>query len=84
MEKLLSNRASMSNYGVGFFRHTFRIGIEKLRIETLSLPYLINVFLISCSSAELITASVDRIKCKSILGLYLSCQSVAGLSINKR
>jgi hypothetical protein len=84
MEKLLSNKAGMRDHSVGFFRHTYRIGKEKLRSETLSLLYLINVFLISCSSAELITASVDKVKCKSILGLYLKCQSVTGLSINKR
>jgi hypothetical protein len=73
----------MRNHGVGFLRHIFRIGIKKLRIEILSLPYLINVFLISCSSAELISASVDNNKCKTILGLNLKCKFVAGLSINK-
>jgi len=73
----------MRNHGVGFFRHTCRIGIKKLRIEILSLPYLINVFLISCSSAELISAFVDNNKCKTILGLNLKCKFVAGLSINK-
>ena len=83
MEKLLSNKSRMSNHGVGFFRHTFRIGIKKLRTEILSLPYLINIFLISCSSAELISASVDNNKCKTILGLNLMCKFVSGLSINK-
>ena len=83
MEKLLSNTPSMPNHRVGFFRHTFRIGIKKLRTEILSLPYLINVFLISCSSAELISASVDNNKCKTILGLNLKCKFVSGLSINK-
>ena len=73
----------MRNHGVGFFRHTCRIGIKKLRTEALSLPYLINVFLISCSSAEPISASVDNNKCKTILGLNLKCKFVAGLSINK-
>jgi hypothetical protein len=73
----------MRNHGVGFFRHTIRIGIKKLRTEALSLPYLINVFLISCSSAELISASVDNNKCKTILGLNLKCKFVAGLLINK-
>ena len=83
MEKLLSKKSRKPNHGVGFFRHTFRIGIKKLRTEILSLPYLINVFLISCSSAELISASVDTNKCKTILGLKLKCKFVAGLSINK-
>jgi len=84
MEKLLSNTKSMCNHhGLGFFRHTFRIGTKKLRTEILSSPYLINIFLISCSSAELISASVDKNKCKSILGLNLKCKFVAGLSINK-
>jgi hypothetical protein len=83
MEKLLSKKSRKPNHGVGFFRHTFRIGIKKLRTEILSLPYLINVFLISCSSAELISASVDKNKCKTILGLKLKCKFVAGLSINK-
>lgn len=73
----------MRNHSVGFFRHTLRIGIKKLRTEALSLPYLINIFLISCSSAELISASVDNNKCKTILGLNLKCKFVAGLSINK-
>jgi hypothetical protein len=69
MEELLSKAASMRKHGIGFLRHTIRIGIKKLRTEILSLPYLINVFLISCSSAELISASVDNNKCKTILGL---------------
>lgn len=73
----------MRNHGVGFFRHTIRIGIKRLRTEALSLPYLINVFLISCSSAELISASVDNNKCKTILGLNLKCKFVTGLSIDK-
>ena len=73
----------MRNQGVGFFRHIFRIGIKKLRIEILSLPYLINVFLISCSSAELIYASIDKNKSKTILGLNLKCKFVSGRSINK-
>lgn len=73
----------MRNQSVGFLRHTRRIGIKKLRIEILSLPYLINVFLISCSSAELISASVDNNKCKTILGLKIKCKFVAGLLINK-
>lgn len=29
MEKLLQNTAIMRNNSVGFFRHTFRIGIKK-------------------------------------------------------
>lgn len=80
MEKLLPNKTSMCNRGVGFFRNIFRIGIKKLRTEVLSLPYLINVFLVSCSSAELISASVDNAKCKAIFGLYLPCKPEAGLS----
>lgn len=83
MEKLLSNIPSMRNHGIGFFRHTFRIGIKKLRIEILSLPYLTNVFLVSCSSAELIYASVGKNKCKANLGLNLKSKFVTGLSINK-
>jgi hypothetical protein len=82
MEKLLSKSPSMRNHGVGLFRHTLRIGIKKLRTEILGLPYLINVFLISCSSAELISASVDNNKCKTILGLNLKCKFVAGLLLN--
>ena len=74
----------MRNLGVGFFRHTFRIGIKKLRTEILSLPYLINVFLISCSSAELISASVDNNKCKTILGLNLKCKFIAVLLIKEK
>jgi hypothetical protein len=54
MEKLLSKTTSMRKHEIGFFRYSFRIGIKKLRTEILSLPYLINLFLISCSSAELI------------------------------
>jgi hypothetical protein len=73
----------MRNNGVGFFRHTCRIGIKKLRTKILSLPYLINVFLISCSSKELISASIDNNKCKTILGLNLKCKFVTGRSINK-
>ena len=83
MEKLLSHTPSMRNPGVGFFRHIFRIGIKKLRIEILSLPYLINIFLISCSSAALISACVDNNKCKTISGLKLKCKFITGLSINK-
>ena len=83
MEELLSKIPSIRNHGIGFFRHIFRIGIKKLRAETLSLPYLINIFLISCSSAELIYASVDNNKCKTILGLKIKCKFVTGLSINK-
>jgi len=83
MEELLQNTKRMQNYNVGFSRHSTRIGIKKLRIEILSLPYLINVFLISCSSAELISASVDNNKCKTISGLKNKCKFVAGLSINK-
>jgi hypothetical protein len=73
----------MRNHSVGFFRHTLRIGVKKLRIEILSLPYLINVYLISCSSAELISAAVDNNKCKTILGLKIKCKFVTGLLINK-
>jgi hypothetical protein len=83
MEKLLSKERRMRIHSVGFFRHTFRTGTRKLRTEVLSSPYLINVFLISCSSAELIYASVDDNKCKGILGLNLKCKPKAGLSINK-
>ena len=83
MEKLLSKTTDMRNHSVGFFRHIFRIGIKKLRTEILSLPYLINIFLISCSSAELISASVDNNKCKTISGLKLKCKFISGLSINK-
>jgi hypothetical protein len=79
MEKLLSKTTSMPKHEIGFFRHTFRIGIKKLRTEILSLPYLINIFLISCSSAELIPASVDNNKSKTILGLNLKCKFVSGL-----
>jgi hypothetical protein len=73
----------MRNHSVGFFKAYTRIGIKKLRAEALSLPYLINVFLISCSSAELISAFVDNNKCKTILGLKIKCKFVAGLLINK-
>jgi hypothetical protein len=83
MEKLLSNSPNMCNRGVGFFRHDLRTGIKKLRTEILSLPYLINVFLISCSSAELISTSVDSDKCKAIFGLTLKCKLKAGLSVDK-
>ena len=83
MEKLLQNTKRMRNYNVGFLRHNTRIGIKKLRTGVLSLPYLINVFLISCSSAELISASVDNNKCKTISGLKNKCKFVTGLSINK-
>ena len=82
MEKLLLHTTKNRNHGIGFFRHINRIGIKKLRIEILSLPYLINVFLISCSSAELIYASVDNNKCKTILGLKIKSKFVSGLSIN--
>jgi hypothetical protein len=85
MEKLLSKERIMFNHSVGFLRHNFRIGIiKKLRTEILSLPYLINIFLISCSSAELIYASVDNNKCKAILGQKLNCKFVLGLSINNK
>lgn len=83
MEKLLSEIRKSKNYSIGFFRHTIRIGVKKLRTEALSSPYLINVFLISCSSAELISASVDESKCKTILGLNLKCKFVQGLLIIK-
>jgi hypothetical protein len=79
MEKLLSKTTSMRKHEIGFFRYSFRIGIKKLRTEILSLPYLINLFLISCSSAELIPASVDISKSKPILGLNLKCKFVSGL-----
>jgi hypothetical protein len=61
----------MRKHNVGFLKAYHRTGIKKLRTEALSLPYLINVFLISCSSAELISASVDSNKCKTISGLNL-------------
>ena len=83
MEKLLSNTPSMRNRGIGFFSHIFRIGIKKLRTEILSLPYLINILLISCSSAALISSSVDNNKCKTISGLKLKCKFIPELSINK-
>lgn|GEM_PF-1494911 len=83
MEKLLSHQQAMRKGGIGFLRHALRIGIKKPRTEILSLPYLTNIFLISCSSAELISASVDNNKCKTILGLKLKCKFVPGLSINK-
>lgn len=73
----------MRSKEIGFFRHEIRIGIKKLRIDTLSLPYLINVFLISCSSAELISPSIDDNKCKTILGLNLNCKFVLGLPVNR-
>lgn len=41
------------------------------------------VYLWSYSSVELISASDDKNKCKSILGLNLKCKFIAGLSINK-
>lgn len=83
MEKLLSNTTDMRNQSVGFFRHIFRIGIKKLRTEILSLPYLINIFPISCSSAALISACVDNNKCKTISGLKLKCKFIIGLTVNK-
>jgi hypothetical protein len=83
MEKLLPKTNTTRNNMLGFFRHMFRIGNKKPRTEVLSLPYLINLFLISCSSAELISASVDNNKCKYILGLKINCKFVSGLLINK-
>ncbi len=83
MEKLLSKERRMRNRGVGFLRQTFRIGISKLRTGVLSLPYLINVFLVSCSSAELISACVDSNKSKAILRLNLKCKPRAGSSLRK-
>lgn len=83
MEKLLSHEQAMRKGGIGFLRHTLRIGIKKPRTEILSLPYLINIFLISCSSAELISASVDNNKCKTILGLKLKCKFAPGRLTNK-
>src|SRR5690606_32204025 len=46
-----------------------------------SQPYLTNIFLISCSPAELISASVGKSKCKAILGLNKKCKFVSGLSV---
>ncbi len=83
MEKLLQNTTTMRNHGVGFLRHTLRIGTRKLRTEILSSPYLITVFLVSCSSAELISASVDSGKCKAIFGLNLKCKPRTGSSTRK-
>ena len=79
MEKLLSTLPDMRNKGIGFLGISTELVIKKLRTEILSLPYLINVFLISCSSAELISASVDDNKGKTILGLKLKCKFVSGL-----
>lgn len=72
----------MVRLGAGFFRHIIRIGIKKIRTEILNLPYLTNVILVSCSSAELISASVDKNKGKPILGLNLKCKFVLGLSVS--
>ena len=80
MEKLLSILQGMRNRGIGFFLGiSTELVIKELRTEILSLPYLINVFLISCSSAELISASVNDNKGKTILGLKLKCKFVSGL-----
>lgn len=73
----------MRNHSLGYFRHSFRIGIQKIRTEILSLPYLINVYLNRSFLAALITNSVDKIECKVILGLNLKCKFQAGLSVNK-
>lgn len=82
MEKLLQKNTNMRNRGVSFFRHeSEQVLNEKLRTFTLSKPYLINIFLISCSPAELNYASVDKIKCKAILGQILKCKFMSGLSI---
>ena len=62
-----------------FFLGMLQNRYKKLRTKVLSLPYLINVFLISCSSAELISASVDKCKCKADLGLNFNCKFVPGL-----
>ena len=73
----------MRSNGVVFFRQSCRIGIKKFRTQIMSLLYLINVFLIRYTSAELISASSDNNICKTILGLNLKCKFVTGLSINE-
>jgi hypothetical protein len=83
MEKLLQKKRSMPNHSVGFFKaYNQNRYLQKLRTEILSLPYLINLFLISCSSAELISSSIDNGKCKAILGLIYLCKQETGLMKN--
>ena len=74
----------MQYYDLSFLRHRQnRLYYKKeLGTEVPSQPYLINVFLTSCSPAELISASVDKNKCKTISGLKLNCKFVSGLSKN--
>ena len=82
MEKLLQKNTSMRNLGVSFFRHeSEQVLNEKLRTFIPSKPYLINIFLISCSPAELNSASVDKNKCKAILGQFFKCKFILGQSI---
>jgi hypothetical protein len=65
MEKLLYKKAIIRSYRVSFFRHILRIGItKKSEIRISDLPYLINLFLISCSPAELIYTSIDNTNVK--------------------
>ena len=66
---------------MSFLRHR-QNRLIRLRAIALSLPYLINIFLISCSPAELIYASIDTGKCKPILGLKIKCKFVSGLTVN--
>ena len=74
----------MQYYDLSFLRHRQnRLSYKKeLGTKVPSQPYLVNVFLISCSPAELISASVDKDKCKTILGLKFKCKFAPGLSIN--
>lgn len=54
---------------------------NKLGTKVPSPPYLANLFLISCSPAELISALVGKNKSKPILGLNKKCKFVSGLSV---
>lgn len=84
MEKLLSEASGERSCYMSFLRHKQnRFKIKKLWTKIQSSPYLINIFLVSCSPAELIYSSVDKNKCKAILGLKFNCKQVSGLSINK-
>lgn len=68
MEKLLQKARVMRNGEMSFFRHE-QNRYKEPRTSALGPPYLINIFLVSCSPAELTYASVDKAKCKAILGL---------------
>ena len=63
MEELLQKHRRASTHGVSFFRHD-QNRLIKPRTCALGQPYLINIFLISCSPAELIFASVDKTNVK--------------------